>query len=75
MQELEDVESNEAEASEDLVICVRGFLGCIENKACDWPKEDWHRTESLVETARYRFLNFQACSRSAILGRKVLPQV
>ena len=33
MQEIEDIESNEAEPSGDLIISIRGFLGCIENKA------------------------------------------
>ena len=77
MQELEDVESNEAEPSGDLVICVRGFLGCIENKAYDWPEDDWPKTDSLADKARKCYLNFQACSGSAMLipDRKDSPQV
>ena len=77
MQELEDIESNEAEPSGDLVICVRGFLGCIENKAYDWPEDDWPKTDSLADKARKCYLNFQACSGSAMLipDRKDSPQV
>ena len=77
MQELEDVESNEAEPSGDLVICVRGFLGCIERKAYDWPEDDWPKTDSLAHKARKCYLNFQACSGSAMLipDRNDSPQV
>ena len=67
MQALEDIESNEAEPSDVLVVCVRGFLTCIENKAYDWPEDDWPKTDSLADKARKCYLNFQSCSGSAML--------
>ena len=53
MQELEDIGSNEAEPSGDLIISVREFFGCIENKAYDWPQDDWPKIDSRVDTVRY----------------------
>ena len=77
MQELEDIESNEAEPSDILVVCVRTFLSCIEGKAYEWPNDDWPKTDALADKARKCYLNFQACSGSAMLipDQKVSPQV
>ena len=71
------IESNQSESSGDLIISIGGFLGCIENKAYDWPKDDWPKTDSLADKARKCYLNFQACSGSAMLipDRKDSPQV
>ena len=67
MQELEDIESNEAEPSDILVVCVRTFLSCIEGKAYEWPNDDWPKTDALADKARKCYLNFQACSGTAML--------
>ena len=49
------------------VVCVRTFLSCIEGKAYEWPNDDWPKTDALADKARKCYLNFQACSGTAML--------